>query len=155
MITIVTGHILESKAQVLVNEVTCSGDIEKGTGEAFKILFPEVAEDYFQRCEKNKVILGEPYLFKRMLFPWVLNFPVKRNLKSSPQDQDIINGIDYFIEKYQDWGVFFIAFPLLGWSKIKNKKIYSIIYEKLSSIEAVVEIWVPTKKCISLLKGDD
>lgn len=57
---ILVGDILNSKAQTLVNTVNCVGIMGKGIALEFKNRFPEMFEDYVQRCEQHEIHLGQP-----------------------------------------------------------------------------------------------
>ena len=52
---ILLGDILQSKAQTLVNTVNCVGIMGKGIALEFKKRFPEMFEDYAERCERKEV----------------------------------------------------------------------------------------------------
>ncbi len=93
MIKALTGNILESKAQTLVNTVNCVGVMGKGIALEFKNRFPEMFKDYEQRCRRKEVMLGKPYLYKSLFPPWVLNFPTKGHWRSVSNLQDIVRGL--------------------------------------------------------------
>lgn len=76
MIKILVGDLFESKCQTLVNTVGIMG---KGIALEFKKRFPDMFEDYARRCAEGKVKLGEPYLYKRLTIPRILNFPTKQH----------------------------------------------------------------------------
>lgn len=61
MVRVVTGDILRSRAQTLVNTVNCVGVMGKGIALAFKKEFPDMYEDYVRRCKAGEVKLGRPY----------------------------------------------------------------------------------------------
>jgi len=75
MIKVLIGNLLESKYQTLVNTVNCVGIMGKGIALEFKHKYPEMFRDYEERCKQGKVKLGQPYLYKTLLLPWILNFP--------------------------------------------------------------------------------
>src|SRR5260370_30407525 len=113
-ITVVTGNWLESKAQTLVNTVNCVGVMGKGIALEFKRHFPDMYADYEQRCAQEKVRLGEPYLYKRVTAPWILNFPTKGHWRSVSKLSDIVAGLDFVRKHYKEWGIQSIAVPPLG-----------------------------------------
>ena len=57
---ILVGDILQSKAQTLVNTVNCVGIMGKGIAQEFKNRFPEMFDDYAERCERKEVKLFRP-----------------------------------------------------------------------------------------------
>ncbi|MEI3400823.1 MAG: macro domain-containing protein [Christensenellales bacterium] len=58
MITYVTGDLLQSEAQCLVNTVNCEGYMGKGIAYQFKLAFPENNIDYVKACKPENSILG-------------------------------------------------------------------------------------------------
>ena len=90
MVKVVINDIFESKAQTLVNEVDCVGRMAKGIALEFKQRFPDVYIDYLRRRKTKQVKLGQPYLYLRVLPPWILNFPTKENSRSAARLEDIV-----------------------------------------------------------------
>ena len=58
MITYVTGDLLQSEAQCLVNTVNCEGYMGKGIAYQFKLAFPENNIDYVKACKAGKLHIG-------------------------------------------------------------------------------------------------
>ncbi len=114
MIKILVGDLFESKCQTLVNTVNTVGIMGKGIALEFKKRFPEMFADYEKLCAEGKVKLGEPYLYKKLTPPWILNFPTKDHWRSVSKLSDIIRGLKYFEQHYREWGVISIAMPPLG-----------------------------------------
>ena len=79
-----TGDLFESGAQTLVNTVNCVGVMGKGIALEFKKRFPDMFEDYVARCKQSEVSLGQPYLYKSLALPWILNFPTKDHWRCKP-----------------------------------------------------------------------
>jgi O-acetyl-ADP-ribose deacetylase (regulator of RNase III) len=86
----------------------------KGIALGFKERFPDMFEDYVNKCERREVKLGKPYLYKRPIFPWIINFPTKDHWRSVSRLEDIIKGLEFIVERYEEWGIKSIAFPPLG-----------------------------------------
>ena len=84
---IIVGDILQSKAQTLINTVNCVGIMGKGIALEFKKRFPEMFQDYVERCERKEVRPGVPYLYKALLPPQIVNFPTKDHWKTVSPDQ--------------------------------------------------------------------
>jgi len=89
MVKVLIGDLFASQAQTLVNTVNCIGVMGKGIALEFKKRFPDMFEDYEQRCRKGEVELGQPYLFKRLFLPWILNFPTKSHWHSPAVPQKL------------------------------------------------------------------
>src|SRR5437667_12575601 len=99
-ITTRIGNLFDSKAQTLVNTVNCVGIMGKGIALEFKKRFPEMFLDYENRCARKEVELGKPYLYKRVVPPWILNFPTKGHWRAVSKLSDIIAGLEYLKQHY-------------------------------------------------------
>src|SRR4051794_32292522 len=82
-VQVVIGDMFESDLQTLVNTVNCVGVMGKGVALEFKKRFPDMFEDYERRCLEGEVQLGRPYLYRRLLPPFVLNFPTKGDWRAA------------------------------------------------------------------------
>lgn len=144
-INVLIGNLFESKAQTLVNTVNCVGIMGKGIAQEFKKRYPEMFKDYKSLCDRGAVQLGQPYIFKTLYDKVIINFPTKKHWRSVSRVEDIINGLEYFIEKYKDWGVTSVAFPPLGCGNggLEWDIVGPLIYQKLSSLDIYVEIYAP------------
>ncbi|MDI6889399.1 MAG: macro domain-containing protein, partial [Thermodesulfovibrionales bacterium] len=111
---VLVGDLFESECQTLVNTVNIVGIMGTGVALAFKKRFSDMFEDYVKRCNEGRVKLGEPYLYKRLVPPWILNFPTKKRWRSVSNLSDIIRGLKYLEQHYKEWGITSIALPPLG-----------------------------------------
>ncbi len=111
---VLIGDLFEAQAQTLVNTVNCVGVMGKGLALAFKKRFPEMYADYQERCSRKQVRLGEPYLYRSLFPPYILNFPTKDHWRSVSRLEDIERGLDYLRAHYEDWGITSMAVPPLG-----------------------------------------
>ena len=114
MIKVLEGDMFQSTAQTLVNTVNCVGIMGKGVALEFKNRFPDMFKDYVERCNRGEVKIGQPYLYKSLFLPWILNFPTKDHWRSVTNLQDIVHGLDYLLSHYKEWGITSIAVPPLG-----------------------------------------
>jgi len=136
MITYKTGNIFNSSAQVITNTINCVGVMGKGLALAYKNKFPEMYNDYKQKCNEGQVKAGQPYLWENDQVQ-VLNFPTKRHWKQASLLEDVEEGLKYLASNYSDMGISSIALPPLGcglgglnWADVKN-----LINKYLGSIE--------------------
>lgn len=145
MITIKVGDILKSDAQTLVNTVNCVGVMGKGIALKFKERFPDMFEDYVERCRKGEVKLGQPYLYKGRLMPWILNFPTKEHWRSVSRIEDIVKGLDYLIEHYREWGITSLAVPPLGCGEgqLEWSIVGPTLYRYLKTLDIPIEMYAP------------
>jgi len=145
MIKVITGDMFKSKAQTLVNTVNCVGIMGKGIALEFKKHFPDMFEDYVKRCKAKQVRLGRPYVFKRILPPWILNFPTKDHWRSVSRLQDIVEGLRYLQRRYREWEIASLAVPPLGCGhgQLEWRVIGPTLYRHLKTLELPVELYAP------------
>jgi len=145
MVKVVIGDLFESTAQTLVNTVNCVGIMGKGIALEFKKRFPDMYEDYARRCKAKQVRLGKPYLFKRLLPPWILNFPTKDHWRSVSNLKDIVEGLRYLQQHYQEWGITSLAVPPLGCGEgqLDWRVVGSTLYRHLKVLDIPVELYAP------------
>ena len=142
---ILIGDILKSKAQTLVNTVNCVGIMGKGIALEFKKRFPKMFKDYLERCKRNEIHAGHPYIYKSLIGPQIVNFPTKEHWKSLSKMSDIERGLDYLLAHYKEWGVTSIAIPPLGCGngQLEWKFIGPLIYSRAKQMNIPVEIYAP------------
>jgi O-acetyl-ADP-ribose deacetylase (regulator of RNase III) len=145
MVKVLIGDLFESTAQTLVNTVNCVGVMGKGVALEFKKRFPEMFEDYEQRCKRKEVRLGKPYLFKRVQAPWILNFPTKGHWRAVTNLRDIITGLDYLLAHYKPWGIQSLAVPPLGCGngQLEWRVVGPTLYRFFTEMDIPVEIYAP------------
>lgn len=145
MIKILIGDLFASKCQTLVNTVNTVGIMGKGIALEFKKRFPEMFKDYVRRCAEGQVRLGEPYLYKRLTPPWILNFPTKGHWRSVSNLSDIVRGLKYLEEHYKSWGITSIALPPLGCGhgQLEWKIVGSTLYRYMKRLDISVELYAP------------
>jgi len=145
MIKVLIGDLFKSKAQTLVNTVNCVGIMGKGIALEFKKRFPEMHEDYLRRCEAGKVKLGQPYLYRSLVPPWILNFPTKDHWRSVSRLEDIVRGLRYLERHYKEWGITSLAVPPLGCGhgQLEWKVVGPTLYRHLKRLNIPVELYAP------------
>lgn len=145
MINVLIGDIFESHVQTFVNTVNCVGVMGKGIALEFKKRFPDMNEEYIQLCKAGKVRLGQPYIYKRITPPWILNFPTKDHWRSVSRLQDIIEGLQYLQRHYQKWGITSLAVPPLGCGHggLEWRVVGPTLYRYLYSFDIPVDLYAP------------
>ena len=145
MVDVKIGNILESKAQTLINTVNCVGIMGKGIALEFKKKFPDMFKDYVKRCEKNEVKLGEPYLYRGLFPPWIINFPTKDHWRSVACLEDIEHGMSYIISHYKEWGITSLAVPPLGCGEgqLEWRIVGPTMFRYLKKMDIPVELFAP------------
>jgi O-acetyl-ADP-ribose deacetylase (regulator of RNase III)/uncharacterized protein YwgA len=145
MIKVLIGDLFESEAQTWVNTVNCVGVMGKGIALEFKKRFPDMFKDYQARCERGEVQLGRPYLYKRTVLPWILNFPTKHHWRDVTNLQAIVNGLEYLKEHYRQWGITSLAVPPLGCGQgqLEWRIVGPTLYRHLAKLEIPIELYAP------------
>ncbi len=145
MVRVLIGDMFQSRAQTWVNTVNTVGVMGKGVALEFRKRFPEMYQDYVERCRLHRVRLGEPYLFKRPSFPWILNFPTKDHWRSPSSLEAIVSGLDYLEAHYSEWGITSLAVPPLGsgLGRLEWRVVGSTLYRHLQRLPIPVELYAP------------
>jgi O-acetyl-ADP-ribose deacetylase (regulator of RNase III)/uncharacterized protein YwgA len=142
---VTTGDIFESGAQTLVNTVNTEGVMGKGIALQFKNRYPDMYADYVERCDRDEVKLGEPYIYRERLYPWIINFPTKKHWRSISRVEDIEAGLDHLEAHYLDWGVTSLAMPPLGCGEggLEWRVVGRILFDRLNRFEVPVILYAP------------
>jgi O-acetyl-ADP-ribose deacetylase (regulator of RNase III) len=145
MVRVMTGDLLDSDAQTLVNAVNCVGVMSKGIALAFKRRFPDMFADYAERCQRGEVHLGELYLYRGPSLPSILNFPTKAHWRSPAKLEDIVAGLAYLETHYQEWGITSLAVPALGCGagQLDWVAVRPILVDALGRLDIPVELYAP------------
>ncbi|HLV79732.1 MAG TPA: macro domain-containing protein [Chthonomonadaceae bacterium] len=145
MIRVLIGDLFESNAQTLVNTVNTVGIMGKGIALEFKMRFPNMFEDYAARCAAGEVKLGQPYLYRPLLPPWILNFPTKAHWRAVSRLSDIVAGLEYLERHYQAWGITSLAVPALGCSngQLEWRIVGPTLFKHLRRLDIPVELYAP------------
>jgi O-acetyl-ADP-ribose deacetylase (regulator of RNase III)/uncharacterized protein YwgA len=139
------GDMFQSKAQTLVNTINCVGIMGKGVAQEFKKRFEGMFTDYEQRCLRNEVRLGEPYLYEADQFTKIVMFPTKNHWRAASRIVDIEAGLNYFREHYKQWGITSIAFPPLGCGNggLDWEDVGPLMHSKLHDLPIDVQVFAP------------
>ena len=113
MIIYVSGDLLRSPAQVLVNTVNVVGVMEKGIAARFKQVYPDMFKTYQQYCESGQLQVGRLFLYKTPN-KWILNFPTKNHWRNPSRVEYIQRGLEKFANSVDGLSITSIAFPQLG-----------------------------------------
>lgn len=142
---ILVGDILNSNAQTLINTVNCVGVMGKGIALEFKNRFPDMFDDYVERCDRGEVKPGVPYLYKALFPPQIINFPTKDHWKSISKVDDIERGLKHLVEHYKEWRITSLAIPPLGCGngQLEWRVVGPLIYRYVKDLPIAVEMYAP------------
>jgi O-acetyl-ADP-ribose deacetylase (regulator of RNase III)/uncharacterized protein YwgA len=145
MVRVLINDIFQSKAQTLINTVNCVGIMGKGLALEFKKRFPEMFNDYVERCARREVRLGKPYIYESLVQPHVINFPTKDHWRSVSNLQDITRGLEYLVNHYKEWGITSLAIPPLGCGEgqLEWRIVGPTLYRHLQRLDIPVELYAP------------
>lgn len=144
-VRVLVGDLFESDAQTLVNTVNTVGVMGKGIALQFRKRFPEMHADYVSRCEAGEVKLGEPYLYRTLLPPWILNFPTKEHWRSISKLSSIVEGLEYLERMQPEWGITSLAVPPLGCGEggLEWRVVGKTLYRHLMRLPIPVQLYAP------------
>lgn len=160
MIQYITGNILESNAQALINTVNTDGVMGKGIALQFKNSFPNNFKAYAEACKKEWIGIGKLFVFNESNLTigekTIINFPTKKNWRKPSEYSFIEKGLDDLIEIINTKKIQSIAIPPLGagnggleWEIVKK-----IIEAKLNHLKTDVFVYEPTTQIKEYLKKE-
>ena len=144
-VRVLVGDLFASEMQTWVNTVNCVGVMGRGVAKGFKDRFPDMFADYKARCDRGEVRLGRPYLHRRMMEPWVLNFPTKDHWRSVSTLADIERGLDHLAAHLATWEITSLAVPPLGCGngQLDWQVVGPVLFERLGALGIPVELYAP------------
>lgn len=150
MIQYITGNILDSNAQALVNTVNTMGVMGKGIALQFKKAYPNNYKAYENASKNEEVKIGKMFVTldsntttgERI----IINFPTKTNWRKPSEYKYIEDGLDNLVEVINNNLIKSIAIPPLGagngglnWEKVKK-----LIEQKLGHLNIDIYVYEPT-----------
>lgn len=160
MIHYVTGDILESEAEALVNTVNTVGVMGKGIALQFKKAFPYNYKVYKEACRNNEVAIGKMLVIQDQNLQsgekWIINFPTKTTWRKPSEYIYIEKGLEDLIRVIQNKQIKSIAIPPLGAGNggLKWEKVKAIIEKKLSGQDIEIFIYEPISRIKEKLKKE-
>ena len=160
MIKYITGNILDSKADALINTVNTVGVMGKGIALQFKNAYQNNYKAYIDACKRNEVLVGKLFVVKDSNLnsgeKYIINFPTKKDWRKPSEYSFIDAGLDDLIHIIKEYKIQSIAIPPLGagnggleWEKVKK-----IIEQKLSNLEIEIIVYEPTQHIKEQLKKE-
>jgi len=160
MINYVTGNILDSEAQAIVNTVNTLGVMGKGIALQFKKAYPNNYKSYSVACKNNEVVVGKMFVTIDSNISSgekiIINFPTKRDWRKPSEYVYIEDGLDDLIDVIKHNQIKSIAIPPLGAGNggLKWEKVKKIIEDKLSNFNIEIFVYEPTSKIVEKLKKE-
>lgn len=150
MIKFLTGNILDSKAEALINTVNTVGIMGKGIALQFKKAYPNNFKAYHQACKNEQVKIGKLFVTKDDNLTSgekiIINFPTKKDWRKPSEYEYIEKGLKDLLNIIDIYNIKSIAIPPLGagnggleWEKVKN-----IIFQYLNHLDIEILVYEPT-----------
>lgn len=160
MIKYITGNILESDAQALVNTVNTVGVMGKGIALQFKKAYLNNFKAYEEACKRNEISIGKLFItHDRNLSSGekiIINFPTKKDWRKPSEYSYIEDGLNDLVSVLEKNQIKSIAIPPLGagnggleWERVKK-----IIEKKLSNLNVEIFVYEPTTQIKEYLKKE-
>lgn len=143
MIKYLTGDILFSKCQTLVNPVNCVGVMGKGLALRFRKAYPDMFLRYKSICQRGLLKPGMLWLYQSITDTKVLCFPTKEDWREPSRSVWIEDGLSKFVTTYKEKGITSAAFPLLGAGNggLDKSTAMAILEEHLRDCDIPIEIY--------------
>lgn len=160
MIKYITGNILESNAQALINTVNTVGVMGKGIALQFKKAYLSNFKAYAEACKRKEIDVGKLFVTRDSNLisgeKIIINFPTKKDWRKPSEYSYIENGLDDLVNIIEEEQIKSVAIPPLGagsggleWEKVKK-----IIEQKLSYLKLEIFIYEPTVQIKEHLKKE-
>ena len=160
MIKYITGNILESRAEALINTVNTVGIMGKGIALQFKKAYQNNFKAYVGACKRNEIEIGKLFVVKDSNLnseeKYIINFPTKKDWRKPSEYEFIYAGLDDLICVLEEYKIKSVAVPPLGagnggldWGKVKK-----IIEQKLNNIDVEIIVYEPTEHIKEQLKKE-
>lgn len=160
MIKYITGDLLKSKAQALVNTVNTVGVMGKGIALQFKNQYPINFKQYAKACKEKRIKIGELFVVEEESLLYgkqlIINFPTKEHWKNPSEYSYIENGLEALVKLIEEQKIKSIAIPPLGagnggldWLKVKV-----LIELYLSDINCEILVYEPNFVVKEILKKE-
>ena len=144
MITVKSGDIFTSRAQVLVNPVNCVGVMGAGLAKEFKNRFLKLDPLYRRGCALGEVAIGRvQFVSMSNHGPIIANFPTKMDWRVPSTLEYIERGLTSLVSQLTVGGYTSVAIPAIGCGLdgLKFEDVKSRIefaFEKCPEIEVTI-----------------
>ena len=160
MLKFITGNLLESEAEALVNTVNTVGVMGKGIALQFKNQYPYNYKVYSKACKDGNFKIGDLLVVeedsllsgRRM----IINFPTKTDWRKPSEYIYIEEGLKKLVDLIKQKNIKSLAIPPLGagnggleWNKVKAMMQYY-----LRNIDAEITIFQPNSAIEEILKSE-
>ncbi|CAH0309745.1 MULTISPECIES: macro domain-containing protein [unclassified Pedobacter] len=160
MLRYITGNILESKAEAIINTVNTVGVMGKGIALQFKKAYPNNYKAYVESCKSKTIDVGKLFVYEDSNLDSgdkiIVNFPTKKDWRKPAEYSYIEEGLDDLIDIIKQYSIKSIAIPPLGagnggleWERVKK-----IIENKLGDLAVEISVYEPSAQIKEHLKKE-
>ncbi|PVD51079.1 Appr-1-p processing protein [Terrimonas sp.] len=161
MIHYITGNLLDSKAEALVNTVNTVGVMGKGVALQFRQQFPENTRLYTKAVKEGSIAIGTLLVTKDVSLHGgekiIINFPTKTDWRKPSEYSYIEEGLQDMVQIIGKKNIKSIALPPLGagngglnWVEVKK-----LIDKYLTPLTGVdIYVYEPTRAIEEALKKE-
>ena len=142
----ITGDLLDSKADALINTVNCVGIMGAGIAKQFKERYPENYKRYKSTCAAGEIRTGS--LFTTIDHPsnkTIINLPTKQDWRDPSEIEWIVQGLFALREFLQNMNMS-VALPPLGcgnggldW----ETQVHPLVVDALGDLPVDIEVYAP------------
>ena len=160
MIQFVTGNILESSAEALVNTVNTVGVMGKGIALQFKNQFPNNYKIYKEACKNKTLTIGQLLITEEESLlggkKTIINFPTKTHWRMPSEYEYIDAGLASLANEIRARKIQSVAIPPLGsgnggldWNRVRK-----MIENALQGLDCKIYIYEPNAAIKKVLKSE-
>lgn len=160
MLEFVTGNLLDSEAEALVNTVNTVGVMGKGIALQFKEAFPVNYKKYKEACKANLITPGKLLAVKDhnalLGEKLIINFPTKTHWRQPSKYEYVESGLKELARMVTERGIKSVAVPPLGcgngglnWDKVKQ-----LIIQYLGDVSSHVYVFEPNAEVKAILQRE-
>ena len=151
MIYYVSGDLLESDSEALVNAVNCVGIMGKGIALSFKKKFPNMFLQYKEACSLKLIRPGKVSIYQindSLNTRYIINFPTKDHWRQKSRLSYISEGLKDLVRVIDKYHISSIAIPMLGCGNggLNWNDVIELIEFFLSDLNCSVYVYGPSNR---------
>lgn len=145
-IQLVTGNLLDSNCDILINTVNCVGVMGAGIAKQFKDRYPRMFKQYKLDCSNGRYKPSTIIECNESNGKIIVNFATKDHWNNPSKLEWISDGLDN-LNKYLVGTTYSVAIPALGCNNgvLDWNVVRVLIYEKLSGLSNEIKLYTPMR----------
>ncbi len=141
MIRYIKGNLFDATTDALAHGCNIQGKMGAGIATEFRIRFPEMFQDYKNKCEEGIFRLGEGYMYLNREKPHIINLATQSS--QGAKIQNIDTALAWFAESYEELGIQSVAMPRIGCGlgKLEWEVVDPLVRKYFEKSNLMVEVW--------------